>query len=41
MLNIKSLSQMRLKNYAKCKDKYNAIRNFKYHNDLEFRQKNK
>lgn len=31
--------ESRLKNYAKCKDKYNATRNFRYHNDPEFRQK--
>jgi hypothetical protein len=31
--------ETRLKNYAKCKDKYNATRNFRYHNDPEFRQK--
>lgn len=37
--NPEKYKETRLKNYAKCKDKYNAIRNFKYHNDPEFRQK--
>lgn len=31
--------EIRDRNYAKCKDKYNSTRNFKYHNDPEFRQK--
>lgn len=39
--NKEKCEQQRKKSYEKNKKKYNEIRKFKYHNDVEFRKKNR